>query len=145
MEIVRIFQQYVSDECAKRYRNMEDAALYVEYEVIKYLMEKANKEHWMTLSMSSDPCRFGHTTSSFAESYNNSINYARRSCLGNAIASIVNKESEKVTRCLTSIEKSTQSDHTTALSSVDDEFTKVNHTECDSYRYLKKDNIRVVV
>ena len=90
MEIVRIFQQYVSDECAKRYRNMEDAALYVEYEVIKYLMEKANKEHWMTLAMSSDPCRFGHTTSSFAESYNNSINYARRSCLGNAIASIVN-------------------------------------------------------
>ena len=104
-------------------------------------MEKANKEHWMTLAMSSDPCRFGHTTSSFTESYNNSISYTRRSCLGNAIVSIVNKESEKITECLTSIEKSTQGDHTTALSCVDDEFTEVKHTEYDSYRYLKKDNV----
>ena len=139
MEVVKIFQQNIKEDSSKRYRSPEEAVLYVEYEVVKYLMDKANNEHWMTLSMSSDPCRFGHTTSSFAESYNNSINYARRSCLGNAIVSIVNKEEKKITRCLMDMEHQAQFPHTTALSCVDDEFVQALYTEYDRYRYVKND------
>ena len=77
--ITDIFRRALTIENTKKYGSMEGVSLYVGVEVVRYLMKKSNKEHWMTLAMSCDPCRYGYTTSSFAESYNNSIGYARSS------------------------------------------------------------------
>ena len=52
----------------KEVKSMKEASLYVGAEVVRYIMEKSNKEQRMTLAMSSDPCRYGYTASSFAES-----------------------------------------------------------------------------
>ena len=68
----------MSSDNSKKYKSMEEASLYVGAEAVRYIMEKSNKEQWMTLAMSSDPCRYGYTASPFAESYNNSIGTARR-------------------------------------------------------------------
>ena len=66
--IIDIFRKGLSSENPKKYKSMEEASLYVGAEVVRYIMEKSNKEQRMTLAMSSDPCRYGYTASSFAES-----------------------------------------------------------------------------
>ena len=95
----------------------------------------------MTLAMSFDPCRYGYTTSSFAESYNNSIGYARSSQLGNALVSIINKEHEKVNKLLMSIDKADNGQYMTALSSIDHELLRVNITEKGSFKYSENDSV----
>ena len=56
IEIVKIIQQNVKEDSSIRYRSPEEAVLYVEYEVVRHLVEKANNEYWMTLAMSCNPC-----------------------------------------------------------------------------------------
>ena len=136
-----IFRRALTIENTKKYRSMEDASLYVGVEVVRYPMEKSNKEHWMTLAMSCDPCRYGYTTSSFAESYNNSIGYARSSQIGNTLVSIINKEYEKLNKLLVSIDRVDNGQYMTALSSIDHELLRVNITENDSFKCIEKDEI----
>ena len=136
-----IFRRALTIENTKKYRSMEDASLYVGAEVVRYFMEKSNKEHWMTLAMLYDPCRYGYTTSSFAESYNNSIGYARSSQLGNALVSIINKEHEKLNKLLMSIDRADNGQYMTALSVADHELLGVNITENDSVKYIENDGV----
>ena len=139
--IIDIFRKGLSSENSKKYKSIEEASLYVGAEVVRYIMEKSNKEQWMTLAMSSDPCRYGYTASSFAESYNNSIGTARRVPLGNALVNIINKEHNKVEKLLESLTKADNGKHVTAMSSIESEYIRVEQMKNDSYKYVEEDDV----
>ena len=53
--IMDIFRRALTIENTKKYMSIEEASIYVGVEVVRYLMEKSNKEYWMTLAMSCYP------------------------------------------------------------------------------------------
>ena len=52
--IIGIFRKGLSSENSKKYKSMEEVSQCVGAEVVRYIMEKSNKEQWMTLVMSPD-------------------------------------------------------------------------------------------
>ena len=84
--------------------NTEVDLLEIESSIIEYLFDHSDPTNWMSM-YSTNPMRYGYTTSQFAESFNHSISFTNKSELLEMIDSIAFKEQQKIDNRMNNIIK----------------------------------------